>query len=90
MPAPKDCKQITMFIPAETLEKVDEAAYQMRQRRNDRTTWIIQAINEKLGTVPDDARLVELVANYESLNECGKAWLSDAGTLAKCHEDFRA
>lgn len=90
MAAPDGTKQITLFVPADTLEKVDEAAYQMRQRRNDRTAWILKAIDEKLGTEPDDARLVELLACYDSLNDDGRAWLADAARAAKCYTDFKA
>ena len=90
MAAPDGTRQITLFVPADTLTKVDEAAYQIRQRRNDRTTWILQAIDEKLGALPDDARLTGLVNCYESLNEDGKAWLSSACAMAKDHPGFKA
>ena len=85
----KKVKQITMYVPVEVLDKVDEAAYQMRQRRNDRTTWIINAINEKLATVPDDARITEIVTAYESMNDTGKDWLHKAAGIASAHDEFK-
>ena len=36
MAKPENTQQITMYVPTDVLGKVDEAAYQMRQRRNDR------------------------------------------------------
>lgn len=96
---PENAKQITMYVPADVLEKVDEAAYQIRQRRNDRTTWILNAINEKLerdaaltGGISDEAeasRVRELVNAYEAVNETGKEWLHLAGIVARGCDDFK-
>lgn len=96
---PENAKQITMYVPADVLEKVDEAAYQMRQRRNDRTTWIINAINEKLerdaaltdgiSDTAEAARVRELVSAYDSLNETGKEWLHLTAVIARGADDFK-
>lgn len=99
MAKPENSKQITMYVPAETLEKVDEAAYQIRQRRNDRTAWILSAIEEKLerdaaltsgiAEAADAARVREIVNAYEAINETGKEWLHLSAVVARGCDDFK-
>ncbi len=96
---PENAKQITMYVPADVLEQVDEAAYQIRQRRNDRTTWIISAINEKLerdaaltegvSEHADVVRVKEIVSAYEAMNETGKEWLHLTACVARGADDFK-
>ena len=98
MAKPENAKQITMYVPADVLAKVDEAAYQIRQRRNDRTTWILNAIDEKLARdaaiiadadPADQARVKEIVSSYEAVNETGKEWLHITAVIARGADDFR-
>jgi hypothetical protein len=98
MAKPENAKQITMYVPADVLAKVDEAAYQMRQRRNDRTTWILSAIDEKLARdaaiiadadPADQARVKEIVSSYEAVNETGKEWLHITAVIARGADDFK-
>lgn len=96
---PENAKQITMYVPSDTLEKVDEAAYQIRQRRNDRTTWILSAIDEKLersgalekgvSEAADVARVREIVSSYEAMNETGREWLHLTAVIARGADDFK-
>ena len=96
---PENAKQITMYVPADTLEKVDAAAYQIRQRRNDRTTWVLSAIDEKLerdaeltggvGESADVARAREIVSAFEAMNEAGKEWLHLAALAARGADGFK-
>ena len=98
MAKPENAKQITMYVPADVLAKVDEAAYQIRQRRNDRTTWILNAIDEKLARdaaiiadadPADQARVKEIVSSYEAVNETGKEWLHITAVIARGADDFK-
>ena len=99
MAKPENAKQITMYVPADVLAKVDEAAYQIRQRRNDRTTWILNAISEKLerdaaltegiSEAADAARIKEIVSCYEAVNETGKEWLHITAVIARGADDFK-
>ena len=98
MAKPENAKQITMYVPADVLEKVDEAAYEMRQRRNDRTTWILQAIDEKMARdaattegmeSADAARVREIVTAYHSMNETGREWLHLTAIVARGADDFK-
>jgi len=95
---PENAKQITMYVPADVLEQVDEAAYKIRQRRNDRTTWILNAIEEKLARDAaitegmehaDAARVSEIVNAYEAVNETGKEWLHLTAVIARGADDFK-
>lgn len=97
---PEGMRQITMYVPADVLERADEAAYQMRQRRNDRTTWILNAMTEKLerdaalvdgiSDTADAARVKEIVRAYEAINETGKEWLHLSAIVARGCDDFKA
>ena len=99
MAKPENAKQITMYVPADLLEKADEAAYQMRQRRNDRTAWIIQAMEEKLerdaeltegvSEAGNAARVREIVSAYNAMNETGKEWLHLTAVIARGADDFK-
>ena len=98
MAKPENAKQITMYVPADVLAKVDEAAYQIRPRRNDRTTWILNAIDEKLARdaaiiadadPADQARVKEIVSSYEAVNETGKEWLHITAVIARGADDFK-
>lgn len=99
MAKPENAKQITMYVPADVLEEVDEAAYQIRQRRNDRTTWILSAIDEKLereealvggaSDAEDVARLKEIVSAYNIVDEAGRAWLHRAAIMARECADIK-
>ena len=95
---PENSKQITMYVPAEILEQVDDAAYTIRQRRNDRTTWILKAIEEKLARdaaategmeSADAARVREIVTCYEAMNETGREWLHLTAVIARGADDFK-
>ena len=99
MAKPENAKQITMYVPADTLEQVDEAAYRIRQRRNDRTTWVLNAIDEKLerdaaltegAETADAARLREIADGYGMMNEAGREWLRQAAAMARNAEAFKA
>ena len=76
-------KQITMFVPADMLEQVNEAARAESGRNNYRTQWILDAINKKLGTAPEDVRAAEIAAAFASLDEDGKEWLHKAAIAAR-------
>ena len=76
-------KQITMFVPEATLREVDEAARAESGKNNYRTQWILDAINKKLGTAPEDVRAVEIAAAFASLDEDGKEWLHKAAIAAR-------
>lgn len=99
MAKPEGMKQITMYVPDDLLEKADEAAYQMRQRRNDRTAWIIKAMEEKLerdaaltaeiSEAGDAARVKEIVSAYNAINETGKEWLHITAVIARGADDFK-
>lgn len=99
MAKPENAKQITMYVPADTLEKVDEAAYRMRQRRNDRTAWVLAAMEEKMerdaaltegiSDTAEAARVREIVNAYEAMNETGRAWLHMTATVARGADDFK-
>ena len=99
MAKPENTQQITMYVPTDVLGKVDEAAYQMRQRRNDRTTWVLNAINEKLARdaaitegvsdTVDAKRIKEIVNSYEAINETGKTWLHLTAVIARGADDFK-
>ena len=99
MAKPEGMKQITMYVPDDLLEKADEAAYQMRQRRNDRTSWIIKAMEEKLerdaalmaeiSEAGDAARVKEIVSAYNAINETGKEWLHITAVIARGADDFK-
>lgn len=99
MAKPENAKQITMYVPADLLERVDEAAYQIRQRRNDRTAWIISAVNEKLerdaaladgiGETAEAARVREIVSAYDGMNESGREWLHLSACVARACDDFK-
>ena len=99
MTKPENARQITMYVPSDLLESVDESAYQIRQRRNDRTSWIINAMREKLAReeamaegvtcTTDETRLREIASCYESMNEQGREWLHLTALIARGADDFK-
>ena len=96
----KDKKQITMYVKADILKEADEAARETYDRNNARTSWIIDAIKEKLErreeaiegegkrNSEETAKLRAIVSAYESMNDEGKAWLIAAAKAARNFEDF--
>jgi len=98
MAAPEGTRQVTLFIPSDLLEDVDDCAYRMRQRRNDRTTWVVKAIEEKLardaaltfaeGEPEEEKRLKEIVSTYTIINDDGKEWLYNAARAAGAFDGF--
>ncbi len=100
MAAPEGTKQITLFVPIDTLGKVDAAARETYGKNNARTTWIIEAIREKLDRdaqltegVSDGAnanRVKEIVNAYAAMNEAGKEWLHLTAVIARGADDFKA
>ena len=99
MATPEGTRQITMFVPSDTLEQVDDAAYQMNKRKTDRTKWILRAIEEKLkrdaaiaegaGDTEDAKRVKEIVTSYEGMDDDGKEWLYAAACAARGYYDFK-
>ena len=99
MAKPENAKQITMYVPVKTLAKVDEAAREIRGRSNDRTYWIIQAIEEKLerdaeltegvSEAGNAARVKEIVSAYNAMNETGREWLHLTAVIARGADDFK-
>ena len=95
----KTTKQITMFVPNDVLDKVDAAARETYNKNNARTTWIIEAMKEKLDRdaeltegVSDEAsasRVKEIVSAYASMNETGKEWLHLTACVARGADDFK-
>lgn len=99
MAKPEGMKQITMYVPADVLEQVDASAYRIRQRRNDRTTWILSAIDEKLARdlaliegaddSADGKRVKEIVGAYDAMNETGREWLHLSAVIARDAGGFK-
>lgn len=89
MAASDNLKQITIHVPVDMLARVDDAARQIRGRRNDRTQWILGAIADKLDGSPSDPRMAAIVGAYESMSEQGRSWLYQAAIMARDAEAFK-
>ena len=83
MAVPEGTKQITMFVDAELLKVVDEAARSEFNVNNGRTKWIVKAMRERLDNAPEDERLLEVGSIFEGLSEDGRKWLYDAALMAR-------
>ena len=86
-------RQVTIRIPADVLEEVEEvAAY-------GRTAWILEAIEEKLdreaaiaehiSAEADRARVREIVRAYNAMNANGRIWLHLTACIARGADDFK-
>lgn len=99
MAKPEGTKQITLFVPIDMLDEADAAAKETYNRNNARTTWILDAIREKLERdaeltegVSDEAganRVKEIVSAYAAMNETGKEWLHLTACVARGADDFK-
>lgn len=53
------------------------------------TSWLRDAVAEKLAYENDDARFSEIRNSYMKLNEEGREWLRSSAILATNHEEMK-
>lgn len=58
-------------------------------RNRSITSWLRDAVSEKLACEKEDLRFSEIRSSYASLNEDGREWLRSSAVLATNHEEMK-
>lgn len=53
------------------------------------TSWLRDAVSEKLVCEKEDSRFSEIRSSYANLNEEGREWLRSSAILATSHEEMK-
>lgn len=88
MAIPEGYVQMNLYLPAETLKAVDDAAREQTGRKNGRSDWIRDAIGEKLGN-EKDKRLTAIDAAFESMNDAGRDAMATFADMARSYKPYK-
>lgn len=75
----RDVTRLSVDLDREKAHELKTAAVESRMTSSD---WVRSAIDAKLGTTAEDARLSRIESAYSRMNEDGRAWLEKCAEIA--------